>query len=1244
MRTSRAIQPCACVLPSVQKTLRKSLIWMLLFVSGPLPVSFAQNAAPEVTSRITQRIDENQLMRLKGNTYPLALPQYDRGAAPAGLPMERMLLVLKRSPGQETALATLLGSQQDKSSPNYHKWLTPEQFGQQFGPADQDIQTISAWLQSHGFQVNQVAKGRMMIEFSGDAAQVQQAFHTTIHKYVVKGEEHWANSSDPQIPVALAPVVAGVNTLHNFPRQPLYHAEGVMSRSKKTGKLTPLQPQTTFPTPANQGCGVQASDCYGVGPYDFATIYNVLPLWTASPAINGTGVTIAVIGETDVNPQDISDFRNFFGLPALGSPGPVLNVIHNGPDPGILLDGEETESDLDLQWTGGVAPGANLDFVVSEATETTLGVDLSAAYVIDNDIAPIMSESYGICELGLGNAGNLFFSQLWQQAAAEGITVILASGDSGSAGCDSHGAIPPAPAQFGLQVSGFASTPYNVAVGGTDFDDLTNSQLYWSQTNAATTQLSALSYIPETTWNDSCTNSVFGDLLGFSSNAEANCNNSQLIDNFVLTVGGSGGASNCTTNDGQHPSSCANGYPKPSWQSALTPNDGVRDIPDVSLYAASGSPSGSFILICEADLIPPGDGSSCQPNDPNGTNLFGVGGTSGSAPAFAGIMALVNQKTASPQGNANYVLYNLAGQETFSACNSSTGPGSTCVFNDVTTGTIAMPCANGSPNCTVTNPADQYGVLSGYNTGVGYDLATGLGSINAANLVTQWASATTTPTTATLALNSGSAVSVTHGQSVSVNVGVAPSSGTGTPSGTVALEGNPSSGQIGLDSRALTNGSAAWSTTLLPGGSYNVTAHYPGDGTFGPSSSSAVAVHVAPENSVSVVRLLTFDLAGNLSNPNATTAPYGSFYFVRADVENSAGAMCAPSSSTGQIPFSCPTGSVDIKANGGALDAGIFPLNNLGYAEDQPVDLNAGSYTLVASYAGDASFNASTSAADSITITQTPTTTTLTPINGTPNPGTPVPLTAGIGAVSFGNPPTGMVTFFSGSTNLGAAPVTSPGATTLSIATLMTSQLPTGADSVTAQYSGDTNYLASTAPAITVNVQPDFLIAASAPSLTLKAGQSGMLTLTITGQTGYNGTVNFSASSCLGLPLKSSCSFSQGSVTGNGSTTVTVTTTAAQTSALRTSRRDFLALLLASGAGSVVGIFFVGGGKTRRWKIMLGLIVVALLLGAAVGCGGGSSGGGSTTIPGTPPGTYNVTINATDGFFTNPVSFGLVVQ
>ena len=1048
---------------------------------------------------------------LKGNTHPLARPEFDLGTASATLPMQRMLLVLKRSPEQESALRQLLDNQQDKSSPSYHKWLTPEDYGKQFGPTDTDLQTITAWLQSHGFQTG-ATKGRTVLEFSGSASQVQEAFHTTIHKYLVNGEQHWANASDPQIPTALTPAIAGVASLNNFPRKAMNIPLGKFHRDKATGRLKPAKPEYTFPLGCVEDNFENGFCFYGVGPYDFATIYNVLPLWNAN--INGTGQTIAIVGESNINSQDVADFRTLFGLPAQTiANGNPLNVILNGPDPGI--QGDESEADIDVTWSGAVAPNATIDFVVSESTETTSGVDLSAVYIIENNLAPVMSESYGECELGIGTTGNQFYSTLWQQASAQGITVFISAGDGGAAGCDNFDAAPPYAAKFGLQVSGYASTPYNVAVGGTDFNDLNNPSTYWSTNNNSTTQASALSYIPEMPWNDSCTNPLFGPSLGYSSSAEANCNNPYLDGangqaDVIDTVGGSGGASNCTTPTGSSPSNCAGGYSKPSWQTGTgVPPDGKRDLPDVSLFASNGFVNSAYI-ICQSDQT--NGGCNLQSEE-----FLLFGGTSVSSPAFAGIMALVNQQTESRQGNANYVFYKLAAKDTLSSCNSSSSPASTCIFNDITYGTNAVPCVAGSPNCT-TSAGDKYGVLTGYNAGTGYDQATGLGSVNANNLVTQWSSVTTLPSTTTL--NSLTPTTITHGQPVNFSVTVKPQTGAGTPTGEISLQGGSGGTTPASTAVNLSNGTASGTTDLLPGGTYSVTAHYPGDATYAASDSTPISVTVNKENSQPQVFLVTFDSNGNLMNGNTNTAAYGSLYVLRVNVENSAGAMCTPVSTSNAT--ACPSGTVTMTNNGALLDAGTYTLNSYGYFEDFTVQLPGGTNSVKAAYAGDNSFNAS-SVTNAITITPAATTTSQPYVYGGAAVGQSVGISTYVNTtVTTPAPaPSGTVTFYANGTALKGTVSYSPSpggpghsAYTFASLTSDTTAFPApGSYAITATYNGDINYGTSTSSADNITVlYPRPSVSVTPANQTVPYGSSVTLIALVdtTNKTTYpTGTVTF---------------------------------------------------------------------------------------------------------------------------------------
>jgi len=740
--------------------------------------------------QITQAVDEAKTFRLQGNTHPMARAEFDQGAAPPDLPMERMMLVLQRSPEQEAALEHLMAEQLDRSSPNYHRWLTPEEFGQRFGPSDSDIQTISSWLSSHGFEVNSVAKGRNVIEFSGNASQVREALHTEIHRYVVHGEEHWANASDPQLPAALAPVVAGVNTLHNFRRKSMARSLGQFARSKATGEVRPVNPAFNFDIGSQ--CGLNQT-CYAVGPADFAAIYHVQQLWSALPtAIDGTGQKIAIVNDSNINIADAHNFRSLFGLPA-NDP----HVILAGTNPG--LTGDEIEADIDTQWTGAVAKNATIDLVIAADTNTSFGLDLAAQYVVQHNVAPVLSESFGACESSLGTTGNQFFNGLWQQAATQGITVLVSTGDSGAADCENPNPnlTTPQPATTGAAVSGIASTPFNTAIGGTDFNQFKTQANFWNPTptTSATgqTQLTAKGYIPENVWNDSCTNATF-IAAGFDSTIINACNDKTVTPSFIVPVGTGGGMSTV--------------YAKPTWQTALTPGDGQRDVPDVSLFAGAGL-VGSFYVICQQDQDT--NNAACDLNAPF-QNFSAVGGTSVSTQTFAGIMALVLQKNSptSGVGLINPNLYMLAALQVPANCNSSS-PGASCIFNDITVGTNSVPCkltptavagCGQTITSQVTRPPSTSGfrmstgmiavacflsvgllvagmrirernwsvafalmafalfltcagcgsggggpstggnstngVLPGFNAGVGYDRATGLGSVNAFNLVNNW--------------------------------------------------------------------------------------------------------------------------------------------------------------------------------------------------------------------------------------------------------------------------------------------------------------------------------------------------------------------------------------------------------------------------------------------------------------------------------------------------------------------------
>ncbi len=1156
----------------------------------------AQSLNPGVT-RITQAVKESDRVTLKGNTHPLASVKNDVGLAPDTLPMERMLLVLKRSADQEASLKTLMEGQQSKTSPNFQKWLTPEQFGQQFGVSDSDIQTVTAWLQTHGFQVNRVAAGKMLIEFSGTAGQVRDAFQTQIHKYVVNGEQHWANASDPSIPSALAPVITGVNTLHNFGKKAMIRKGSAVTTSAAAATGT-ASPSVATGCPQGFATGLASNaNCFGVGPADFAAIYNVPSTVGGAPA--GTGQTIAIVGDSNIctgaplptgcTADDILNFRTLFGLPT-GGPTNAPKVILDGPDPG--LNGDEIEGDLDVEYSGAVAPNAQILFVTAANTSSANGVDLAAERVVDFNLAPVLNESFGECEACLGNAGNQFFVDLWAQAAAQGITVTVSAGDSGSASCDDGSDV----AQNGLTVSGIASTPFNVAAGGTDFDFTAAGYplSFWNTTSGANFR-TAKGYITETTWNDSCAQSGLTGCNALTINSSAPP---------LGLSGGSGGQSNCVALDifGD----CTASYAKPTWQTGSgVPNDMVRDIPDISLFSSLGIQSGSFYIVCESDL-----GGNCV-NGGSGFSFIPVGGTSAAAPEFAGIMALVNQNMVANsqsgrQGNANFVLYPMSAAQNESTCNSSSIPAANCVFNDVVKGNNSQPCVAGSFECSNTNVnSTVIGVLVtenndtpfangalGFSATSGYDPATGLGSVNVTNLVNGWpaAAGTFTPTSTTLTMTPlstcaagtpagiTSCISIVHGATVTSNItvtgGTTPNPITDTINraeiasliGTCQtatpncfVGGSNTAGVDRFDAISgnadiypLTNGSVTGATTNeLIGGTYNVTAHYAGDGIHGASDSlTPIQVSVSPEGSTTTVTVF--------GNTSTTTATYGSIVTVRADIVGSSSGF--------------ETASGQVTLNDTASTPVVLSLNSDGHVEFQtpniafpgnntPVTtvpaLTVGAHSFSAAYVGDASYSASNSVTVPFTITQGPTLSTITTFPSTVPANTNFTLAATVSTASFGNAPTGTVSFFAGTTLLGSAPVVGVPAgnfATAGIATLTTAKISATA-SITATYSGDGNYLASPASAavtVTATSGPTFTVS-SASNPTVVAGNSGTSVITVAPTSGFTGTVALTCSVApSNLTSTPTCSFNPTSVvlgvaqTSTLTVATTVTTTAQQ--------------------------------------------------------------------------------------------------
>jgi len=698
----------------------KDIARSAVFAAALGSAHLAQAASP---TTVSQPIDDRQTVTLSGNTRPEARPVNDRGALPAVFRLDNMQLLLKRAPSTEAALATFIDSQYDPASPNFHHWLTAAQLGETYGPAESDIAAVTTWLTAHGFTVNGIATSRMTIDFSGTAAAVNSAFHTEMHRLSAAGASHIANMSDPQIPAALSGVVAGVTSLNDF------------------------RPHTNIRRRAQYTAALDGATQYAVVPADLAKIYNFNPVFSAG--VTGTGQTIVVIEDTNVySPADWATFRATFGLSKYTS-GAFTQVQPTGSascgNPGV--NGAEDEAILDAEWASAAAPSAAIELAACSNTSTVFGGLIALQNLINGKSPPsIVSISYGECEAYNGATQNLAYYTTYQQAAAEGISVFVSAGDNGAAICDYRGY--DTSAYHGIGVSAFATTPYNVAVGGTDFSDtyFRKNATYWSSTDGSTYG-SALSYVPEIPWNNSCASSLIASVFGYSASyGSTGFCNSLAGENFITIVAGSGGPSHCAkgnpTIQGVVSGTCL-GWAKPTWQKVLgNPADGVRDIPDVSLFAANGVWN-HFYVFCDSD---PKDGYSCTGAP---ITWAGAGGTSFASPIMAGIQALVNEHQHEAQGNPNPVYYKLAVKEYGTGgnatCNSTLGHGvsSACIFYDVDYGTMDVNCAS-TYNCY--RPSGNYGVLStsdssyqkAYASGLGWDFATGLGTVNVYNLLVKW--------------------------------------------------------------------------------------------------------------------------------------------------------------------------------------------------------------------------------------------------------------------------------------------------------------------------------------------------------------------------------------------------------------------------------------------------------------------------------------------------------------------------
>ena len=741
----------------------------------------AQAPAPRITAEVTN----SEQSTLKGSLHPFAQAQNDAGRMPADTRLNGISIYFNRSAAQQADLEALLAAQQNPSSPQYHQWLTPDQFATRFGMAQSDLDKVQTWLQQQGFSIDSIARSRNMIRFSGTVNQVEQAFSTQMHFYNVAGVKHFAPSTELSLPAAITPAVSGIRNLNDFRPRPQVVKTRAAFTSSQTGSVF-------------------------LSPGDIATAYDVKSLYSASNT--GTGQSIAVVGQSFVQ---VSDIENFESAAGLNKKDPTLVVVPGTGDASTAATGDEGESDLDLEWSSAMAPGADVFFVYT-GSSTNFGVFDSVSYAVDEKIAPIISMSYDSCETELASTDFTTLEAVFSQAATQGQSVFVASGDQGSTACYGDTHLTTAQQQA-LAVNYPASSAYVTGVGGTEIstsdgiDPTTgnkgaNYSTYWQSASGSDNVDSLIQYIPEVTWND---------------------------DPYSVGVSASNGGGLSATGGGASGENASSSIPRPSWQTSFPgiPSGSTRLVPDVALYS---SPSLPGYLMCTSDTSFWGSSQQASCNsgfrDSATGTLTVAGGTSFATPIFAGMIAILNQATkyTTGQGLINPKLYTLAANSTTYAS----------AFHDVTTGDNY--CTAGSPYCA------SNGATLGFIAGTGYDEVTGLGSVDLNNLVSAWGANTgssaglTGSTTTVSASNSAP----TSGQSVTFSITVAPASGTGTPTGTVNLSvdgGGTSYSNSGTTTSVTlgSNGTATYTTSFSSSGTHEVVAVYAGDSTFAASTGSA---------------------------------------------------------------------------------------------------------------------------------------------------------------------------------------------------------------------------------------------------------------------------------------------------------------------------------------------------------------------------------------------------------------------
>jgi hypothetical protein len=996
----------------------------LSFVSaGLFSFGYTATAHAQATPRITGPVENSALVSLPGEVHPWARTQFDRGAAPANL-SGRMLLVLKRSPQQQAALQTLLAAQQDPHSPNYHKWLTPEEFGKRFGVADSDLQTVAGYLSAQGMNVGRVYGNHMAIEVSATAAQIKSTFQTEIHTYSVGGKTFYANNSNPKIPSALHNVVSGFAALNNFRA---HGGSGAGIQATYDAATHIVKPLYT-PTPT--------STTYGVSPADLAANYNI-PAATAQ-GLGGKNVNIGIVGDSDINVTYVNNYRTIFGL---GANPPI--VVVDGNDPGVNADAYIAYKQLEL--VSAVAPNANIYYYTSATTDYDTGIDFALSRAIADNRVQVLVIGFQACETAIGIGGMDLVNIATEEAAAQGMTIIAASGNTGSAGCEVPGTAGKATS--GFAVNGYASSPYVTAVGGTDFYYGTGAPAshYWSTGNSSYKSIQNTP-IPEQVWNDSyapggtgTTNSVAGTSVELAS----------------------GGGPSTAGLDG-----VSTPEPIPSYQVGKI--NGIsstsRVVPDVSFFAGSGANdtegyNNTAYLFC----MQPSD---CQTS---GTAQFTYsGGTEASSAVFAGAVALavnkLNGSTAYGLGNINPSLYSLIGSKIIS--------------HDVTRGTNELSCTAG--NCTG-------GHMTGYAAGTGYDAATGFGSLDIGSFVTNYATAGATLSSVALTIidpSTGKAPvcivagvttpnCTTHSTLLKFTATAKPASGTGAaPTGDVGIfTSSPLQADTAIEALTLSGGTANNMTNVLPGGTYNIYARYAGDSTYASSIGAATpaTLTVKPEACQMVV------YGHNINIGSSTNIPYGSPVSITVE----------PYSSATTNNVGIPSGAINVTDNGSTTAFTTLPINSEGSATFSSNLLSQGSHSIVLTYPGDASFTSCSSGPYLANITKAGSKTTIAPFAPDTTQGNitltavvqsstlPSNGTAPSGSITFGTKTPQTVTLVKGFDPSGNAMASAS-------LTITKNDVPANGQ-ISATYAGDANYTGSTS---SVNVNSSSAFFGSEPTTT----------------------------------------------------------------------------------------------------------------------------------------------------------------